>query len=32
MYQQHKNNRDKFLRLTQSEGNKNYASYMKSVD
>ena len=32
MSQQHKNNCAKFLRLTQAEGKKNDASYMKSVD
>ena len=32
MYQQHKNNCAKFLRLSQAEGKKNDASYMKSMD
>ena len=32
MYQQHKNIRAKFLRLIQSEGKKNDAMYMKSVN
>ena len=32
MSQQHKKARGKFLQLTQSEGKKNYALYMKSVD
>ena len=32
IYQQHMNNCDKFLQLTQSEGEKNEAAYMKIVD
>ena len=32
MYQQHKKARDKFLRLIQAEGKKNYALYMKGVE
>ena len=32
MYQQHKKARGKLLRLNQSWGEKNDASYMKSVD
>ena len=32
MSQQHKKARAKFLRLTQADGKKNDASYMKSVD
>ena len=30
--QQHKKIRAKFLRVTQTEGNKNYTSFMKNVD
>ena len=32
MSQHHKNSRVKFLRLSQSEGKKNEAAFMKSVD
>ena len=32
MSQQHKKARAKFLRLTQADGKKNDASYMKSVE
>ena len=32
MYSHHKKVRTNFLQLTQSEGEKNYASFMNSVD
>ena len=32
MYQQHKKSRSRFIRLTQLEGRKNGASYMKDID
>ena len=32
MSQQHKKIRAKVLRVTQTEGNKNYTSFMKNVD